>query len=164
MADALCKMLAKMEPGEENKHLRDLLRFTNHGGSEVRLGLWAGIDDDLPFLYPAFAWRWKTVLSYCWVHDQHINILEFMAFFNYLRSLSNKQHLQHLRFFHVFDSKVVCGVLGKGRSPSRRMNRCCRRLLPYVLGMDIYLMTLWTISDWQYSDAASRIWPDDGES
>jgi len=162
VADALCRMLAGMEPGREVQHLQNLLRFTNHRGSEVRLGLWAGIDDGMPFPYPAFAWRWKSVLSYRWVHDQHINILEFMAFFNYLRTLSNKRHLQHLRLFHVFDSKVVCGVLGKGRSPSRRINRCSRRLLPLVLGMDVYVMTLWTISAWQYSDAASRIWKNEG--
>ena len=162
VAGAICKMLSNMEPGTEVSHLQDLLRFTNHRGSEVRVGLWAGVEDGQPFPYPAFAWKWKAVQSYRWVHDQHINILEFMSFFNYLRSLSNKRHLQHLRLFHLFDSKVVCGVLGKGRSPSRRMNRCCRRLLPQVLGMDIYVMTLWTISDWQYSDAASRVWKDDG--
>ena len=100
-------------------------------------------------------------MSYKFTHEQHINILEFVSFFNYLRSLSNKRHLQHMKLFHVLDSAVVCGVIGKGRSPSRRLNRCCRRLLPLVLGMDWYLLTLWTISAWQYSDAASRLWSHD---
>ena len=76
---------------------------------------------------------------------------------NYFRSLSNKVHLQHMRLFHVLDSRVVCGVMAKGRSSSRRLNRCCRRLLPLVLGVNWYLHSLWTISDWQFSDAASRL-------
>jgi hypothetical protein len=107
--------------------------------------------------YPGFAWNWATVQSYSWSHDQHINVLEFVAMFNYLRSLSNKRNLQHLRLFHVLDSKVVCGVLSKGRSSSRRLNRCCRRLLPFILGMDWYLVLLWTISRWQAADQASRL-------
>ena len=159
-SDALCKMLRTMAPGSEARHLHELIRFADHRGSEIRVALWSGAADQL-FPYPAFAWKWKTVQSYAWHHDQHINILEFTAFFNYLRSLANKKHLQHMRLFHVFDSKVVCGVLGKGRSPSRRMNRCCRRLLPLLLGMDWYVMTLWTISGWEYADRASRIWHHD---
>ena len=150
-----------MTPGSEESHLKELIRFADHRGSEVRVGMWSGAAEGQLFPYPSFAWRWRAVQSYAWHHDQHINILEFTAFFNYLRSLSNKKHLQHLRLVHVFDSKVVCGVLGKGRSPSRRMNRCCRRLLPFLLGMDWYVMTLWTCSGWEYSDAPSRLYHHD---
>jgi len=161
VADALCRMLQTMIPGKETDHLKELIRFADHRGSEIRVGLWSGGANDQLFPYPSFAWRWKTVQSYAWHHDQHINILEFTAFFNYLRSLANKKHLQHMRLVHVFDSKVVCGVLGKGRSPSRRMNRCCRRLLPLLLGMDWYIMTLWTCSGWEYADAPSRLYHHD---
>ena len=45
----------------------------------------AGEDGDLGYPYPSFPWKWKSVQSYAWVHEQHINILEFMAFYNYLR-------------------------------------------------------------------------------
>ena len=158
VAEALCKLLSKMSPGQELGHLRGLLRCADHRGSLIRVSLAAGEDGDLEYPYPAFAWRWKSVLSYPWEHSQHINVLEFISFFNYLRSLSNKVHLQHLRLFHVLDSRVCCGVIGKGRSPSRRMNRCCRRLLPLLLGMDWYLLMMWIVSDWMYSDAASRLW------
>lgn len=158
---ALCRMLGKMEPGREVAHLHDLIRFADHRGSEIRVGLWSGDGDNQLFPYPSFAWRCRTVQSYAWHHDQHINIIEFTAFFNYLRSLANKKQLQHMRLVHIFDSKVVCGVLGKGRSPSRRMNRCCRRLLPLLLGMDWYIMTLWTCSGWEYADAPSRLWHHD---
>ena len=158
VAGALCKLLSKMSPGGELDHLRGLLRCADHRGSVIRVSLAAGEDGDLEYPYPAFAWRWQSILSYPWEHTQHINILEFISFFNYLRSLSNKVHLQHLRSFHVLDSRVCCGVIGKGRSPSRRMNRCCRRLLPLLLGMDWYLLMMWTVSDWMYSDAASRLW------
>jgi hypothetical protein len=161
VADALCRMLLTMVPGQEVSHIKELIRFADHRGSEIRVGLWSGGGNDQLFPYPSFAWRWKTVQSYAWHHDQHINILEFTALFNYLRSLANKRHLQHMRLMHVFDSKVVCGVLGKGRSPSRRMNRCCRRLLPLLLGMDWYVMTLWTCSGWEYADAPSRLYTND---
>ena len=161
VAEGLCNMLSKMEPGGEADHLRTLLKFANHRGSEIRVSLASGSDEGQIFPYPSFAWQWETVQSYCWQHEQHINILEFTAFLNYLRSLSNKQHLQSLRLFHVFDSKVVCGALGKGRSPSKRVNRVCRRLLPMLLGMDWYIQTLWTVSRWQFSDGASRVWDND---
>jgi hypothetical protein len=32
-------------------------------------------------------------------------------------------------------------------------------MLPLLLGMDMYLYSLWTVSDWQYSDAGSRLYP-----
>jgi hypothetical protein len=158
-AECLVKLLRKMEPGKEKEHLQLLLSCVNYKGSMVEVGLTVGEEGSLSYPYPAFAWRWQSVQSYGWEQTQHINVLEFVSMFNYLRSLSNKTHLQHLRLFHVLDSRVVCGVLSKGRSSSRRLNRCCRRLLPLVLGMDWYLYSLWTISDWQFSDAASRLYP-----
>ena len=157
----VCKLLHTMRPGKEVEHLRHLLRFVDHRGAQVRVHLLGDACSSQAFPYPAFAWRWVSVQSYAWKHDQHINILEFIALFNYLRSLSNKRHLQHLRLFHVLDTKVVCGVLGKGRSSSTRLNRCCRRMLPLLLGMDWYVMPLWTVSRWQYSDDASRVWQND---
>ena len=101
VSDALCVMLQKMTPGSEEAHLKELIRFADHRGSEVRVGMWSGAAEGQLFPYPSFAWRWRAVQSYAWHHDQHINILEFTAFFNYLRSLSNKKHLQHLRLAHV---------------------------------------------------------------
>ena len=147
-----------MEPGREEEHLALLLRAANYKGSEIRVSLLGDDDGKLAFPYTAFAWKWRSVQSYKWDHTQHINVLEFLAMFNYLRSMSNKVHLQHLRLFHILDSQVVCSVVGKGRSSSRRLNRCCRRLLPLQLGMDWYIFSLWSISDWQYSDAGSRLY------
>ena len=152
-------MLKRMEPGGEAQHLVELLSCASHRGSEIRVGLWATSEVTGLHPYPAFAWKWSAVQSYTWNHDQHINVLEFTSLFNYVKSLSNKGHLQHMRRFHVLDSKVICGVLGKGRSSSRRLNRTYRRLLPLLLGMDWYIFSLWTISDWQFADAASRLWP-----
>ena len=158
----LCRLLNTMRPGGEVDHLRHLLRFADRRGGEIRLSLLdkAGGQQLLP--NPAFVWKWKAVQSYEWYHEQHINVLEFVALFNYLRSLSNKRNLQHLGLFHVMDSKVVCGICSKGRSSSRRLNRCCRRLLPFALGMDWYLVRLWTIWRWQPADQASRTFDDDG--
>ena len=152
----LGELIHSMSPGRENDHLRYLLRLADHRGGEIRLHL-MGDHEPQAFPYPSFAWKWKAVQSYSWQHEQHINILEFVALFNYLRSLSNKRHLQHLRLFHVLDSRAVCGACSKGRSSARRLNRCSRRLLPFLLGMDWYLVLLWTISRWQFADQASRL-------
>jgi len=159
VTDYLIKVLGTMEPGREEEHIAHLLRCSNYKGAEIRVSLLMGEDGNLGFPYPAFAWKWRSVQSYKWDHVQHINVLEFLAMFNYLRSMSNKVHLQHLRLFHILDSQVVCSVLAKGRSSSRRLNRCCRRLLPLLLGMDWYVFSIWTVSDWQYSDAGSRLYP-----
>ena len=158
----LGQLLSSMQPGREEQHLRRLLKFADHRGGEVRLSLLDESGTLALMPYPCFAWKWKTTQSYRWQHEQHINVLEFVALFNYLRSLSNKRHLQHLRLFHVLDSKVVCGVCSKGRSSARRLNRCCRRLLPFILGMDWYLVLLSTVSRWQSTDQASRVF-DHGE-
>ena len=160
--EVVCRLLKTMVPGQEVEHLKLLLRFVDHRGAQVRMHLLGDAASTQLIPYPCFGWQWESVQAYAWKHEQHINILEFIALFNYLRSLSNKRHLQHLRLFHVLDTKVVCGVLGKGRSSSRRLNRCCRRLLPLILGMDWYLMPLWTISRWQFSDSASRAWHHEG--
>ena len=159
VTECLVKLLGTMEPGREVEHVEELLRCSNYKGAEIRVSLLMGEDGNLCFPYPAFAWRWRSVQSYKWDHIQHINVLEFLAMLNYLRSMSNKVHLQHKRFFHILDSQVVCSILAKGRSSSRRLNRCCRRMLPLLLGMDMYLYSLWTVSDWQYSDAGSRLYP-----
>ena len=133
--------------------MEELLRYVNHRGSEVRVNLFTGSNSADLHPYPAFIWQWKTT----WNQEQHIDILEFTSFLNYLRALVLKQDTRSLRLFHIFDSKVCCGVLGKGRSASKRLNRVARRLTPILLGMDWYVMCVWTLSRWQYADKASRI-------
>ena len=61
---------------------------------------------------------------------------------NFLRNRTSAGQVRGQRLWHVFGSQVPAGVVAKGRSSFRVVNRMCRRL--------------WTLSRWQHSDAASR--------
>ena len=106
--------------------------------------------------YLAFAWDWTPVQSYSWAVPQHINVLELIAFFNYLRSVICRREFREVRFFHVLDSMVASSVVAKGRSSSRLLNRTLRRMASLLLCGDLYPVALWTISGWNYSDSGSR--------
>ena len=147
-----------MRRGREKEHLSWLLKSADYKGSDVRLSsgvLVDGCRQELP--YPAGAWDWRTVQAYPWRQKQRIHVLEFVAFFTYVRSLAGSTCFHGLRYFHIFDSRVVACVVAKGRSSSRVLNRCCRRSLALALATDTYVLTLWTISQWNFADAASRL-------
>ena len=157
-AETLLELMASMRPGAEAAHMADLLRLADHRGTQVRIDQQCALVSRQHFPYPAILWNWATVQSYPWVHGNHINALEMLAFLNYLRSKSNQRVLHGLRWLHIFDSLVSTAAVAKGRSSSKRLNRICRKIAAQVLGMDIYPASLWTISRWMYADAASRLY------
>ncbi|CAK0789972.1 unnamed protein product, partial [Prorocentrum cordatum] len=123
---------ATMAPGQEIEHLKLMLRKCDHRGTDVRL-----IVDD-PFHSPparvpcpALEWEWKTVLSWRWQHEQHINTLEAHAAGTWLRRRAISIMYHSRRYLHILDSLVVTGVLTKGRSSSKRLNRVCRKHMVY---------------------------------
>lgn len=151
------KWLDSMVPGREAEHLHALYRSVDLRGSDVRLDTGAVLmaaRQSMP--YPAFAWDWTPVQSYSWAVPQHINVLELVAFFNYLRGVICRNDFKGVRFFHVLDSMVASSVVGKGRSSSRLLNRTLRRTASLLLVGDLYPVALWTISGWNYSDSGSR--------
>ena len=83
-------------------------------------------------------------------------MLEFIAFLNFVRKRVGSLDFLEKRFFHVFDSRVVSCVVAKGWSSSRLLNKVARRYAAISLAADVYVMTLWTIRQWNHSDAASR--------
>lgn len=101
-------------------------------------------------------WQWRTVMSYAWRQEAHINELELLAVAVFLKRRARSRSKQHLRFFHVLDSMVSRGALAKGRSSSKRLNKVARRCSAYLLAMDDYMFPLWTISRWNFADKASR--------
>ena len=154
----LASILREASAGKELEHLQELLRWVDYRGSDVRLDRRGEGPSPQQFVpYPAFLWEWEVVQHYPWHQAQHINVLEYIAFSNYLRSLSNKTNCHSHRFFHIFDSRVVASVVAKGRSSSRRLNRIARRTVPHILGMDLYVHTLWTVSPWMPADGGSRL-------
>ncbi|CAE7232215.1 unnamed protein product [Symbiodinium sp. CCMP2592] len=150
------KFLETMESGQEAEHFKWLLRHSHHTGCDVRLTDRGGeLYGHRPGPYPAFRWLWRDVLSYKWKEEQHINILELTAFLTELRRRARNENELGKRFFNVVDSLVCFYVLGKGRSSSKRLNRVSRRIAAVSLGGGLIPLTLWTISKWNYSDAAS---------
>ena len=157
----LKNLVATMCPGQEQKHLRLLLQCGDFRGSDVILSNQEVVSEDRQLApYPAFAWQWESVQSYAWSQTQHINVLEFTAFLNYIRSITRSTRVHSHRLFHVLDSRVCSCIIAKGRSSSRLLNRLCRRFTGFALASDLYVLPLWTISKWNFSDAASRQVPD----
>ena len=158
----LVDLLQGMEPGAETDHLHELLRMGDFRGTDVILCSQTPLDTSRQIVpYPAFAWKWQTVQSYEWKQAQHINALEFTALLNYVRRVVAEPSNHSLRCFHVLDSRVSSCIVAKGRSSSRIINRLCRRLAAFTLASDTYFLPLWTISKWNFSDAASRHHPPD---
>lgn len=107
--------------------------------------------------YPALRWVWREVLSYRWKHDgDHINVLEAQAHFTHLRRISRENQNHHSRLFVVVDSQVLFYAVGKGRSPSIRLNRVLRRLMALTVAADLNVLPIWTISAWNWADKPSR--------
>ena len=108
------------------------------------------------FPYPTTAWEWRCTHIYAWRAKQHINVMELVAFLNYLRSVTRGAENHSLRILHVLDSRVVSCVVSKGRSSSTKLNRTLRRICALLLAADVYVLPLWTISSWNFSDHGSR--------
>jgi hypothetical protein len=162
-AEAVMSLIATMCPGKEIEHLESLLSAFDFRGSDVRLDSGVILEGSRqPTPYPAICWEWAVVQSYGWQQHQHINVLELLAFFNYLRSVAviSKSHSQ--RILHVLDSRVCSCVLSKGRSSSKLLNRLLRRILGVSLAADLYVLPLWTVSAWNCSDAGSRTYSPEG--
>ena len=143
--------------GEESSHLTHVLRFCDFRGSEVSLrdGLVnEGSRQVIP--YPAMVWAWRSFQSYTWQQSNHINVLELVAFFNYLRACVRKPERHSCRMLHVLDSRVASCVIAKGRSSSSKLNRILRRVSALMLASDVYVFPLWTVSGWNFADAGTR--------
>jgi hypothetical protein len=106
--------------------------------------------------YPAMRWEWKTIMSFPWDLEAHINELEMAALVAVVKHRSRSANNCGRRWFLVVDYMVTRRALAKGRSPSRRLNRLLCRQAATQVAMDSYLFPLWTISRWNFSDAASR--------
>ena len=157
-AEELARLEITMAPGEETQHLRKLLRQASYRGTDVRF--YVNLDGDngdrheIP--YPALRWQWRTIMSFPWDRESHINELELATVVAVIKHRGRTSGNFRKRWFLVVDSMVTRGALAKGRSPARRLNRLLRRASAAQIALDSYLFPLWTISKWNFSDAASR--------
>ena len=151
------KMVEAMVPGKESEHLRWLVRHVSTRGCDIKI--WTSKEDGSEtFLtpYPGFMWLWKTLLSYKWHSEQHINVLEVSAFLVELRRRTRGPRSIGFKFINVTDSQVMFHVLTKGRSSSPRLNRLARRITALSLMGRVYAFHVWTISKWNFADHGSR--------
>ena len=84
-------VLTTLSVGNEIDHLWALLSWADYRGCDVRLStseLQGELRQTVP--YPATVWNWKTVMSYPWFHENHINVLELEAFLLYLKRRTSR--------------------------------------------------------------------------
>ena len=157
VVSALCHNLTSMTESGEDAHIRWLLRQVGLRGTDVRISVPdEQLSREVVYPYPAFRWLWRTVLSYRWSSEQHINVLEVTAVLTeFRRRLRNVDNI-NTRFLNVVDSLVTYYAVTKGRSGSKRINRSLRRMMALNLASKSVIVSLWTLSKWNYADRASR--------
>ena len=89
---------------------------------------------------------------------KHINVRELETQVNILRRLAAEGH-GSCRALSLLDSQVAQGVIGKGRSGSRALNRVWSRALPYTIGTGVQLGALYCPTRRNPADAPSRLRP-----
>ena len=153
VAEQVALLEVKMRPGLELAHLKEMVSRTSIRGGDSRLFLW---DSHQEIPYPAYRWRWKEVLLYAWNKERHINEGEVSAFNIMLRRRAKESRNHEMRYLAVVDSMVTRGALGKGRSPSKPINKLLKQTAAVAIASDQYPLLTWTISQWNFADLASR--------
>ena len=151
-------LLFSMKEGEEEEHLKLMMRHVGLRGTDVRITVGGEDLEQREALvpYPAFRWFWKTMLAYKWTESQHINVLEATAVLAELRRRVRDPTMLGKRFINIIDSMVVYFALTKGRSGSKRLNRTLRKIMAISLAARTTPVSLWTLSKWNYADKPSR--------
>eukprot|EP00435_Cladocopium_sp_Y103_P038532 s906_g10.t1 len=126
MAVDIVRMEKAMLPGKEEAHLKELLSRLTIRGTEVKLCLQENDVGEVP--YPAYRWLFHKVFSFKWQDEEiHINEGELNAFLAMAERRASDRAKHASRYLAILDSQVVRSAIGKGRSPSRPINRGLRR-------------------------------------
>ena len=143
LAGDIVRMELTMMPGNEETHLKEMLRRLTIRGTELKL-LFQEIQEEVP--YPAYRWYFKKVFSFKWKADLHINEGELNAFIAMAerRGAHSKKH--GTRYLAILDSRVIRGALGKGRSSSRPLNRGLKKVAALMIASDAFPLLAWTIT------------------
>eukprot|EP00438_Fugacium_kawagutii_P030985 Skav203561 [mRNA] locus=scaffold3576:162348:162836:+ [translate_table: standard] len=162
MAVELTALDLVMRPGEEKVRLKALWRNVSYRGTDLRAYLYLTdeLEEKHEVPYPALRWEWKTLMSRPWKQEAHINELKLCAVVATIKHRGRNSQKLSKRWFLIVDSMVARGALAKGRSSSRRLNRVLRRGTALLIAQNSYMVPLWTISRWNFSDHASRQFED----
>jgi hypothetical protein len=136
-------------------------RVMSFKGSDVRLGL--GVLTD-PSVYPrksieARRWRWRVAMAWK-MSGAHINALELVACHAAAkwrcRRAGGSACGLGKRVVHLTDSQVCQGVLSKGRSSSKVLQRILKRHAALILGSSMVPGYVWVRTADNPADAPSR--------
>ena len=137
LKEAIARRVAELERplvnGNEQASLAELLRHGHYRGTDVRLFVEFNDRNGL-VPYPAYRWLWRDVLSFKWKHSSHINEFEAQALVAHLKRILRDASNFGSRHMFIVDSQVLYFALGKGRSPSRRLNRILKSNSPSTDG------------------------------
>ena len=97
----------------------------------------------------------SVLFGYQFRAPNHINILELTALASLIRHLA-KPGSAKTEILCCVDSRVVLGAVSKGRSSSRRLNYCLRRLAFECPSASLSIDLLWLPSWGNPADAPSR--------
>lgn len=134
------------------------LRRMELRGSDVRLdvGLFYRPDAAPRTSVDPGRWSWTVAHSYPFRTAEHINVLELRAILHTLEWRARTSIFHSCRFLHLSDSQVCLGVLTKGRSSSRKVNRLLRRVCSLCIALDLYPLWAWIESRLNPADEPSR--------
>lgn len=102
--------------------------------------------------YPAYRWLWRETMAYRYKQDAHINELETQALVGHIRQGLKEPSVAKVKVMVIVDSQILFYAVGKGRSPSERLNRLLRRLAALSLAGGLYVFRAWTLSAWNFAD------------
>eukprot|EP00438_Fugacium_kawagutii_P035066 Skav236673 [mRNA] locus=scaffold338:400738:405778:- [translate_table: standard] len=150
--------MAAMEAQRSAQLIAAYVRRQEYRGSDVRL------DTGTLYRPDAFPratinphkWEWHIAHSYPFRTSEHINILELRALNHTMEWRLRRSTFGSCRAMHLSDSQVVLGVVVKGRSSSRQLNRLLRRLAALLVAGGVALVVAWVETHLNPADAPSR--------
>eukprot|EP00438_Fugacium_kawagutii_P024621 Skav207650 [mRNA] locus=scaffold2758:77333:83766:+ [translate_table: standard] len=101
-------------------------------------------------------WEWHVAHSYAFQKEEHINVLELRALNHTMEWRLRRSTFGNCRAMHLCDSQVVLGVVVKGRSSSRQLNRLLRRLAALLVAGGGGVVVGWVESHLNPADEPSR--------
>ena len=138
----------------------ELFRSIDGRGTDCRLDLGSAHRSKVwprEAIHPG-RWRWRVSQEYGWKVSGHINELELEAVVLAVKRRMRQRRAVGTRFLHLTDSQVVAGIMGKGRSSSRKLNRKLTVLGGLLLGTHSVVVVGWVKTAENPADKPSRKW------
>eukprot|EP00438_Fugacium_kawagutii_P004694 Skav217774 [mRNA] locus=scaffold1782:124:5579:+ [translate_table: standard] len=150
--------LAETEQQRAIQMVAAFVKRQEYRGSDVRLDVGTMFRPDA---YPRATvnphkWEWHVAHSYAFQPGQHINVLELCAVNHTMEWRLRRSTFGDCRALRLSDSQVVLGVIVKGRSSSRQLNRLLRRLAALLVAGGVQLVVAWIETHLNPADEPSR--------